>query len=53
MKKFSKVVWFGYGYGIRMGSISSKEDLVIIDWLKVEDFVFIKVCRIDMDGCSK
>ena len=52
MKKFSKVI--RTGHGTRMGSTSSKEDPVITDRLKAEDFVFTKViCKIDMDGCSK
>lgn len=42
MKRFSKVVC--YGYGGKVVNNSSWEDLVIIDWLRVEDFVFIKVC---------
>ena len=53
MKRFSKAVRSGHGHGTRMGSTSSKEDPVITDRLKAEDFVFTKVCKIYMDGCSK
>jgi len=51
MKRFSKVV--RPVHGARMGSTSGKEDPVITDRLKAEDFVFTKVCRKDMAGCSK
>ena len=51
MKRFSKVV--RPVHGARMGSTSGKEDPVITDRLKAEDFVFTKVCTKDMAGCSK
>ena len=42
MKRLTKVVRSGHGG--RMGSISAKEEPVITDRLKAEDFVFTKVC---------
>lgn len=46
MKRLSKAV--RTGHGVRMGSTSGKEDPVITDRLKAEDFVFTKVCKMDM-----
>ena len=51
MKRFSKAG--RTGHGVRMGSTSGKEDPVITDRLKAEDFVFTKVCKIDVDSCSQ
>ena len=45
MKRFSKAVRTGHG-------ARSKEDPVITDRLKAEDFVFTKVCKIDMGSCT-
>ena len=42
MKRLTKVVRSGHGG--RMGSNSAKEEPVITDRLKAEDFVFTKVC---------
>ena len=45
MKRFSKVVRSGHGG--RMGNSSSgREDPVITDRLRAEDFVFTKVCNL-------
>lgn len=43
MKRLTKVVRSGHGG--RMGSTSGKEDPVITDRLRAEDFVFTKVCK--------
>ena len=51
MKRFSKAG--RTGHGVRMGSTSGKEDPVITDRLKAGDFVFTKVCKIDVDSCSQ
>ena len=52
MKRLTKVVRSGHGG--RMGNIIAKEEPVITDRLKADDFVFTKVCitNIDHDSCK-
>jgi len=44
MKRLSRVVRSGHGG--RMGNNTGKEDPVISDRLRAEDFVFTKVCEV-------